>query len=81
MKHCRCGRRISRESWPRLPLIGSIDNGRDVGELLELRLCDGCQSTLSVPIGEHAPSSRALLVAPAVAAPPRDRDDPPDSLP
>lgn len=53
-----CGRRISPGSWCDLPLVGEIDNGRERGESLELRNCS-CGSTLSKPIGEHAPPSTA----------------------
>jgi hypothetical protein len=55
MKKCSCGRVISPESWSKLRLLGTMDNGRFVGELLELRLCT-CGTSLTIPIGEHAPS-------------------------
>jgi hypothetical protein len=58
--HCSCGRSISPDSWGRLPLVGTADNGRGVGELIELRNCI-CGSTISVPIGVHAPSSSERL--------------------
>ena len=56
MKVCACGRSISPPSWGRLPLLGTMDNGRGVGELIELRLCS-CGSTLAREIGEHEPPS------------------------
>jgi hypothetical protein len=56
MKKCSCGRSYPPESWANLPLLGTMDNGRDVGELLELRMCPSCRTTLTKPIGEHAPS-------------------------
>lgn len=56
MKTCACGRSISRESWGKLRLLGTMDNGRGRGELLELRLCV-CGSTLSSPVGDHSDSS------------------------
>src|SRR5439155_20477026 len=54
-KVCTCGRRFTGESWSSLPLLGTMDNGRKAGELLELRLCT-CGTSLAVPIGVHAPS-------------------------
>src|SRR5437899_12621895 len=54
-KECTCGRRYNGESWSSLRLLGTMDNGRKVGELLELRLCS-CGTSLAVPIGIHAPS-------------------------
>jgi hypothetical protein len=54
MKHCACGRTISPDSWECLPLVGRTDNGRGIGELLELRNC-ACGSTLAMPIGVHGP--------------------------
>jgi hypothetical protein len=36
-----------------------MDNGREVGELLELRLCS-CGTSLTKPIGEHAPSTSRI---------------------
>jgi hypothetical protein len=64
MKLCACGRSISPDSWGRLPLLGTTDNGRGIGELLELRNCN-CGSTLAKPIGEHRPASiRKIRVAP-----------------
>jgi len=42
--------------------VGTADNGRGVGELLELRNCS-CGSTLAKPIGEHEPSSSANIKA------------------
>jgi hypothetical protein len=45
-----------------LRLVGTADNGRGIGELLELRNCT-CGSTISRPIGEHQPSSTGLRVA------------------
>lgn len=55
IKECACGRTFSSESWSALTLIGTMDNGRDAGELFELRQCP-CGTTLTLPIGEHAPS-------------------------
>jgi hypothetical protein len=59
MKKCSCGRVLSPDSWSKLPLLGTMDNGRNAGELLELRLCS-CGTTLTVPIGEHLPSRPRL---------------------
>ncbi|HEY2514001.1 MAG TPA: hypothetical protein VGI39_24210 [Polyangiaceae bacterium] len=56
LKTCSCGRAISPESWGRLPLIGTADNGRGIGELLELRNCT-CGSTVAIAIGIHGPPS------------------------
>jgi hypothetical protein len=56
MKHCACGRSISPESWKRLPLVGTADDGREIGELIELRNCV-CGSTIAKAIGAHRPSS------------------------
>jgi hypothetical protein len=53
---------ISPESWKRLPMVGTMDNGRGVGEFIELRNCS-CGSTISKAIGEHAPPSDPLLPA------------------
>jgi hypothetical protein len=60
MKSCACGRLISPESWGRLRLVGTADNGRGIGELLELRNCS-CGSTISQPIGVHGPPSSVHL--------------------
>jgi CheY-like chemotaxis protein len=54
-KVCTCGRRFTGESWSALRLLGTMDNGRKIGELLELRLCP-CGTSLAVPIGTHSPS-------------------------
>jgi CheY-like chemotaxis protein len=56
-RSCGCGRRYTREAWEGLPLVGRIDNGRNVGELLELRRC-ACNSTLTWEVGQHALSVR-----------------------
>jgi hypothetical protein len=45
-----------------------MDNGRELGELLELRNCPDCCSTIAKPIGEHAPPS--LFPSPERAAGP-----------
>jgi hypothetical protein len=55
VKDCKCGRTFTAESWTELKSLGTIDNGRHTGELLDLRLCL-CGTTLTLPIGEHAPS-------------------------
>lgn len=56
LKVCACGRSFTRSTWSALPFVGTADNGRERGELLELRNCL-CGSTISIAIGEHAPSS------------------------
>jgi CheY-like chemotaxis protein len=54
-KRCACGHVYERPGWERLPLVGEIDNGRGVGERIELRDC-GCGSTLAWELGAHARS-------------------------
>jgi hypothetical protein len=44
-----------------------MDNGRGVGELIELRLCS-CGSTLAREIGEHEPPSDPKMGAGRAAA-------------
>lgn len=61
VKECDCGRRFSAESWAELTLLGTMDNGRGLGELVELRQCP-CGSTLTLPIGEHALSAPQLRI-------------------
>ncbi len=69
MKDCSCGRAISKRSWGNLPFIGTMDNGRNAGEVFELRNCS-CGSTLASPIGEHAPpTDRAASVRMTSPAP------------
>ena len=48
-----CGRTYDEESWQRLRRVGETDNGRGVGERLELRACE-CRSTLAWELGRHA---------------------------
>jgi DNA-binding response OmpR family regulator len=77
LKHCGCGRVYDADSWRELPWVCEMDNGRDVGERLELRQC-ACKSTLAWELGRHAVSIR-VPVAQAGAAhgdARRDRGDP-----
>jgi DNA-binding response OmpR family regulator len=60
-KRCGCGRVYNRETWTALGIVGEIDNGRDVGERLELRQC-ACKSTLAWQIGPHAVSVPFLRI-------------------
>ena len=57
LKRCACGRSFRAESWGRLRLLGQMDNGRQKGELVELRQCAACGSSMAIAIGEHAPST------------------------
>jgi CheY-like chemotaxis protein len=57
LKHCGCGRVYDAESWRELTWLSEMDNGRDVGERLELRQC-ACKSTLAWELGRHAVSVR-----------------------
>jgi hypothetical protein len=41
-------------------MVGTMDNGRGVGEFIELRNCS-CGSTISKEIGDHAPPSDPIL--------------------
>jgi two-component system chemotaxis response regulator CheY len=58
-KKCSCGRIYGTEEWRKLPLVGTIDNGRNAGEQFELRNC-GCRSTLAWQLGPHAVSMPPL---------------------
>jgi CheY-like chemotaxis protein len=60
-KRCGCGRVYDEDTWSALKLVGEIDNGRDVGERLELRQCQ-CKSTLAWQIGQHALSVSILRI-------------------
>lgn len=51
-KRCSCGRDFTREQWGKLLYVGPWDDGVDV---MELRNCDHCHSTIAVVIG---PSSK-----------------------
>ncbi len=54
LKQCHCCCRVyDEEGWRALPKVGEIDNGREVGERLELRQCE-CKSTLAWELGPHA---------------------------
>jgi len=55
VKECACGRKHDAEVWRSLRWVGEIDNGRNVGERLELRHCP-CGSTLAWEVGKHAVS-------------------------
>ena len=57
VKRCACGRTYDAASWASLPSIGEIDNGRGVGERMELRHCV-CGSTIAREVGRHARSWR-----------------------
>jgi hypothetical protein len=52
-KRCLCGRAYDVETWTQLAKVGEIDNGREVGERMELRNCK-CGSTLAWELGKHA---------------------------
>jgi hypothetical protein len=39
-----------------------MDNGRGLGELIELRLCPSCGTSLSEAIGDHAPSTARIAI-------------------
>jgi CheY-like chemotaxis protein len=56
-KHCACGRSYDAATWAALPWVGEIDNGREVGERMELRDCP-CGSTIARELGRHAISWR-----------------------
>ena len=45
-KRCDCGLVYDSGSWRALPIVREIDNGRDVGERIELRNCT-CESILA----------------------------------
>lgn len=54
LKQCHCCRRVyDEQGWLVLSMVGEIDNGREVGERLELRQCE-CRSTLAWELGHHA---------------------------
>jgi DNA-binding response OmpR family regulator len=59
-KTCACGRVYDGCSWRTLRFVGEMDNGRDVGERFELRLCI-CGTTLGWQIGRHAISVEILV--------------------
>jgi DNA-binding response OmpR family regulator len=73
LKHCLCGRVYDAESWRELAWLSEMDNGRDVGERLELRQCL-CKSTLAWELGSHAVSVRVPV--PRERLGPRGRGDP-----
>jgi CheY-like chemotaxis protein len=56
-KRCGCGRVYDADSWQSLARLCEMDNGRGVGERLELRQC-ACKSTLAWELGRHALSVR-----------------------
>jgi DNA-binding response OmpR family regulator len=60
-KRCGCGRVYDTDSWQSLPFLAEMDNGRDVGERLELRRCV-CRSTLAWQLGSHALSLPLLRI-------------------
>jgi DNA-binding response OmpR family regulator len=60
-KRCGCGRVYDAISWAALPFVAEMDNGREVGERLELRRCP-CRSTLAWQIGSHAVSVPSLRI-------------------
>jgi DNA-binding response OmpR family regulator len=60
LKQCGCGRIYDAESWRELTRLSEMDNGRDVGERLELRQCV-CKSTLAWELGRHAVSVRVPI--------------------
>lgn len=53
VKRCDCGRIYDSGAWRALEKVGEIDNGREVGERIELRNC-ACLSTLAWEVGVHA---------------------------
>lgn len=53
-KVCACGAVYSPDEWRALAWVAVIDNGRDVGEELELRNCSHCGSTIAWQLGRHA---------------------------
>ena len=53
-KGCACGALYSADEWRSLAWVAVIDNGRDVGEELELRNCARCGSTIAWQLGRHA---------------------------
>ncbi len=57
MKRCGCGRAYDSEQWQKLTWLCEMDNGREIGERLELRQC-ACRSTLAWELGRHALSVR-----------------------
>ena len=61
-KRCGCGRVYDSESWQKLARLAEMDNGRGVGERLELRQCP-CKSTLAWELGRHALSVRVPTAA------------------
>jgi DNA-binding response OmpR family regulator len=60
-KQCGCGRVYDDKTWAALPFVAEMDNGREVGERLELRRCS-CRSTLAWQIGSHALSVPSLRI-------------------
>jgi DNA-binding response OmpR family regulator len=62
VKRCSCGRIYDWPTWGALQFVGEIDNGREVGERLELRQCV-CKTTLAWQIGPHAVSVALLRIS------------------
>jgi CheY-like chemotaxis protein len=54
-KRCACGRSYGADAWRALRWIGEVDNGRAIGERIELRNCE-CGSTIAREVGRHAVS-------------------------
>lgn len=48
VKTCGCGRHHTAEEWLALTHRGEMDNGEDLGRMLELRDCE-CGSTIALP--------------------------------
>lgn len=62
-KQCACGLSYDENTWPELRFVGEMDNGRDVGERFELRLC-ACGTTLGWQLGRHAVSVEIIAAEP-----------------
>ena len=51
LKVCRCGRAYDADFWSLLPLVGYVGAASgDESQLLELRNCTGCGSTLGLDV-------------------------------
>ena len=74
VKRCGCGRVYDADAWRELAWVCEMDNGRDIGERLELRQCP-CKSTLAWELGRHAISVRVPLARTDPEHPGRSRSD------
>jgi hypothetical protein len=55
VKTCRCGRAYDTEWWSLLPLVGYVGAASgDEKQVLEMRNCRGCGSTLALDMPRDA---------------------------